>query len=69
MWRPCEYKEWRGRLPWDQGHCVCAVVSALDGSPNAMKWVELDGDDPREAEPAHYTVRILTFWEWEDAHG
>jgi hypothetical protein len=42
----------------------------LEGAPEAVKWVELaDGDDPREAEAAHRAVRMLTFWEGEDADG
>ncbi len=70
LWRPCEYKEWRGDLPWDGGRMVCACVWPLDGVPAAIKWLELaDGDNPREANPAHHAVRMLAFWEWEDEGG
>jgi hypothetical protein len=68
MWRPCEYKEWRGALPWDGGGMVCAMVWPLEGSPASLKWVEL-GEEPGEAVIAHTTVRMLAFWEWEDEGG
>lgn len=69
LWRPCEYKEWRGILPDGEG-CVLAAVWPLDGAPDTLKWLELtDGDNPREADLAHHAVRMLAFWEWEDEGG
>jgi hypothetical protein len=64
LWRPCEYKEWRGTLPDGEG-CVLAAVWPLDGAPAVVKWVEV-GDEAGEAAIAHATVRMLAFWEWED---
>lgn len=68
MWQPCEYKEWRGELPWDTGQGVFACVWPLDDAPASVKWVEL-GDAPGEAQIAHETVRMLAFWEWEAPYG
>lgn len=65
LWRPCEYKEWRGELPWEGGRMVCASVWPLDESPSVVKWVEC-GDEAGEAAIAHATVRMLAFWEWEN---
>ena len=65
MWQPCEYKEWRGELPWEFGRMVCASVWPLDGSPAVVKWVEL-GDEPGEEVIAHETLRWLVFQEAPD---